>query len=51
MTSFEPISRCEIFPSGETLDLVKPGMSRVVGRERGVELPESCLRGGLEQVS
>ncbi len=34
MTSFEPTSRCDILPSGETLDLVKPGMSNVVGKGR-----------------
>lgn len=37
MTSLEPTSRDAILPSGETLDLVRPGMSRVVGRMRGVE--------------
>ena len=41
------MSLCAIFPSGETFDLVNPGMSRVVGRERGVKVPEFCLRGGL----
>lgn len=51
MTNLDPTSLCAIFPSGETLDLVSPGMSRVVGRERGVKLPESCLRGGLEKIS
>jgi len=48
MTSLEPISRCAIRPSGETLDLVKPGMSSVVGRLReGVDEPELCCSGGL----
>ena len=51
MTNLDPISRCAILPSGDTLDLVRPGMSRVVGRVRGVEVPESCLRGGLVDVS
>ena len=32
MTSLEPISLDEILPSGDTLDLVSPGMSSVVGR-------------------
>lgn len=36
ITSLEPTSRCAILPSGDTLDLVKPGMSSVVGRNRGV---------------
>lgn len=40
MTSLDPTSRCAMRPSGETLDLVKPGMSRVVGRIRGVEAVE-----------
>lgn len=40
ITSFEPMSRCAILPSGETLDLVSPGMSRVVGLIRGVEATE-----------
>jgi hypothetical protein len=40
MMSFDPTSRWEIRPSGETLDFVRPGMSRVVGRKRGVELLE-----------
>lgn len=36
-------------PSGDTLDLVNPGMSRVVGRLREeVDVPEFCRRGGLE---
>ena len=48
MTSFEPTSRCAIRPSGDTFDLVRPGMSRVVGRLRTLpELPESCRIGGL----
>jgi hypothetical protein len=46
MTSLDPTSRWAILPSGETLDFVKPGISRVVGRIRGVELPEFCLLGG-----
>jgi hypothetical protein len=36
MTSFEPKSRSGILPSGETFDLVSPGMSRVVARTFGV---------------
>lgn len=37
-------------PSGETFDLVKPGMFSVVagGRVRGVVVPELDLRGGLD---
>lgn len=42
MTSFAPISLCAIRPSGETLDFVKPGISRVVARSlAGVEAPDS----------
>lgn len=40
MTSLEPTSRWAILPSGETLDLVRPGMSSVVGRNRGVDVAE-----------
>jgi hypothetical protein len=40
MTSLEPTSRWAILPSGETLDFVRPGMSSVVGRNRGVLVPE-----------
>ena len=47
ITNFDPTSRWEIRPSGETLDLVRPGMSSVVGRLRGVEVPESRRRGVL----
>lgn len=52
MTSFEPTSRWAILPSGDTLDFVSPGMSKVVGRWRdaGVEAPESLRRGGLLTV-
>ena len=32
MTSFDPTSLWAILPSGDTFDLVKPGMSSVVGR-------------------
>ena len=48
-TSLAPTSRCAILPSGETLDLVIPGIFNVVagGRVRGVEWPEFCLTGGL----
>lgn len=45
MTSFEPTSLEAIRPSGETLLFVKPGMSRVVGRTRGVLVPEFCRMG------
>ena len=53
MTNFEPTSRWAILPSGDTLDLVSPGISKVVGRWRdtGVEVPESLRRGGLPNVS
>lgn len=53
MTNFEPTSRWAILPSGETLDLVSPGISKVVGRWRdaGVEVPESLRLGGLPNVS
>ena len=53
MTSFEPTSRWAILPSGDTLDLVRPGISKVVGlwRDAGVEVPESLRRGGLPYVS
>lgn len=47
MTSFEPTSRCAILPSGETLDLVSPGMSSVVGRILGVEAVELVLKADL----
>ena len=48
MTSFDPTSRCEILPSGDTRDLVSPGISRVVGRVReAVVEPESRRPGGL----
>lgn len=49
MTSLAPTSLWAIFPSGDTLDLVMPGMFRVVagGRTRGVEEPEFCLMGRL----
>lgn len=41
MTSLDPTSRWAILPSGEALDFVRPGMSRVVGRIRaGVDEPE-----------
>ena len=52
MTSFDPTSRCEILPSGDTRDLVSPGISRVVGlvREAVVE-PESRRPGGLVRWS
>lgn len=43
MTSLEPTSRWAILPSGETLDLVRPGISSVVGRSRGVEVAELFL--------
>ncbi len=50
ITNFEPTSRWDIRPSGDTLDLVNPGMSRVVGRFRaGVDDPESCRRGKLQK--
>jgi hypothetical protein len=49
MTSFAPTSRWAILPSGETFDLVRPGISRVVARFlAGVEVPETELRGLLE---
>lgn len=53
MTNFEPTSRWAILPSGDTLDFVSPGISKVVGRwrEAGVEVPESLRLGGLVNVS
>ena len=53
MTSFEPTSRWAILPSGDTLDRVRPGISKVVGlwREADVEVPESLRSGGLPRVS
>ena len=52
MTNFEPTSRCDILPSGETFDLVRPGMSSVVGRLRdGAYEAESCRKGGLRYRS
>jgi len=48
MTNFDPTSRCAMRPSGETLDLVRPGMSSVVGRVReAIVDPESCRRGTI----
>lgn len=52
MTNFEPTSRWAILPSGETFDFVRPGMSNVVGRERGVDVAERfLLKGGLQNGS
>lgn len=52
MTNLAPTSLEAILPSGETFDFVRPGMSRVVGRTRGVFVPEFCLMGRLrEEVS
>ena len=45
ITSFAPTSLCAILPSGDTLLFVKPGISSVVGRTRGVELPELIFIG------
>lgn len=52
-TSFAPTSRCAILPSGETRDLVMPGMFKVVagGLTLGVAVPEFCRIGGLIIVS
>ena len=49
MTSFAATSLSAMRPSGEILDLVMPGILRVVawGRMRGVWLPEFCRTGGL----
>jgi hypothetical protein len=50
MISLAATSRWAIRPSGETFELVRPGMSRVVARILGVadpdifELPRACLR-------
>lgn len=41
ITSLEPTSREAIRPSGDTLDFVSPGTSKVVGRGRGVMLPDA----------
>lgn len=50
ITNFEPTSRCAIRPSGEAFDLVRPGISRVVGLLRGgADELESLLLGGLEK--
>lgn len=51
MTSFALTSLSAIFPSGETLDRVIPGMFRVVacGRTRGVWDPEFWRTGGLDR--
>lgn len=38
MTSFDPTSIDEIRPSGEAVDFVRPGISRVVGRTRILSL-------------
>ena len=48
MTNFEPTSRCAIRPSGDAFDLVRPGISRVVGLLRGgADELESLRFGGL----
>ena len=52
ITSFDPTSRWAMRPSGETRDLVRPGISSVVGRLRELVVePESCRRGGLMSIS
>jgi hypothetical protein len=53
MTNFDATSRLAIRPSGETFDLVIPGIFKVVagGRIRGVVDPEPCRIGGLKVVS
>lgn len=51
MMSFAPTSLSAIRPSGDTLDLVRPGMSKVVARIRGVEIPEVPILPGLAAVS
>lgn len=50
ITSLAATSLSAILPSGDTLDLVMPGMLRVVawGRTRGVWLPEFWRTGGLD---
>ena len=50
ITNFAPTSLLAILPSGETLLFVKPGISRVVGRIRGVELPEPGARRGIPRL-
>src|SRR4051812_37962968 len=51
MTSLDPTSRSGIRPSGETLDLVMPGILSVVAcvRTLGVWLPEFWRKGGLRR--
>jgi len=51
MISFAPTSRSDIWPFGETFDRVKPGISRVVARTFGVEIPEVPIFPGLSIVS
>jgi hypothetical protein len=54
MTSLEATSRGAMRPSGDTLDLVIPGILRVVAgaRVRGVLVPEESTRiGALGHVS
>jgi hypothetical protein len=48
-TNLAPTSRSAILPSGETFDLVIPGILSVVagGLTLGVVVPEFCLIGGL----
>ena len=48
-TNLAPTSREAILPSGETFDLVPPGIFNVVagGRTRGVVVPEFCRIGIL----
>ena len=41
MMSFAATSRSDIWPFGETFDLVSPGISRVVARILGVAEPET----------
>jgi hypothetical protein len=54
ITSLAPRSRCAIRPSGETLDLVRPGISRVVARTRpgvgGVTDAEICGDDGAVDI-
>ncbi len=53
MTNLDATSRLAILPSGDTFDLVIPGMFKVVagGRIRGVVDPDPCRIGGLNAVS
>lgn len=51
MTNLAPTSLSDMRPSGETLERVRPGISRVVARSLGVADPDTlALRANLERT-